>query len=363
VQRCYTAAKPRIIQALLFLLLTYLTQAFGQTSKQDVPTKATELVRSGNALYDNGKYDEAVKEYEAAIALAPRWFEPHYELGQTYYQMKRSEDAQKQYELALKADPDCWVCYQGLGNLADDAGDRSLAIQHFQQAADLAPDKGQPRYNLAITYLRMQKSNEAISALLEAEALQPSYASPYFLLGKIYFGQKKFYLAFDQLFQATKLEKSGARFDKAKELIDAHVIVDEKLDKSSMGSHMSYCIARSAAMTIENYRKRFPGAETYVENLAEEEYVLSSFVAMVEENPREMKQGSEFGYLVAIKKAGFLAPFILVTSAERFAKDSEEYEKKNPGRVDEFKEWAAHNKIQLQPFHPRCEVSWMGQTW
>jgi tetratricopeptide (TPR) repeat protein len=353
----------RMLTHALMVVLVSTLFLWSQNPANNVPAKADEAVRNGNALYDKGRYDEAVKEYESAITLAPSWYEPHYELGQTYYAMKRPEDARKQYELALDCDPHCWLCYQGLGNLADDLGNRDLALQHYQKSVTLAPDQAQPRYNLAITYVRLKRIDEAISSLKEAESLRPEYASPYFLLGKIYYGQQKFYLAFDQLFQATKLEKSGPRFDQAKKLIDVHVVVDEKLDAASIGSHMSYCIARSGSISPEEYRKRFPGAETYVDNLAEEEYVLGTFATIIGELAEKRKPDAEFGRLVAIKKAGYMIPFILSYSGQRFGKELEEYEKKNPGRMEEFRKWAVDSKISLEPIHPRCEVHWMGQTW
>lgn len=353
----------RILARAPLLVLVSTLYLCSQNPANSVPAKAAETVRKGNALYDKGRYDEAVKEYESAIGLAPSWFEPHYELGQTYYEMKRPEDARKQYELALNCDLHCWLCYQGLGNLADDLGDRDLALQHYQKAVSLAPDQAQPRYNLAITYVRLKRIDEAISALKEAESLRPEYASPFFLLGRIYYGQQRFYLAFDQLFQATKLEKSGSRFDQAKKLTEIQIVVDKELDAASMGSHMSYCLARAGSISPEEYRKRFPGAETYVDNLAEEENVLGTFATIIGELAEKGKADAEFGRLVAIKKAGYMVPFILSYSGERFGKDLQEYEKKNPGRMQEFRKWAVDSKISLEPVHPRCEVHWMGQTW
>lgn len=227
----------------------------------------------------------------------------------------------------------------------------------------MAPDRGQPRYNLAITYLRLKRVDETIAMLKECEQIEPGYASPYFLLGNLFYGQKKYYLAFDQLFQATKLEKSGARFDKAKKLTDFQVVVDEKLDPNSMGNHMSYCLARAGSMSPDEYRKRLPGAETYVEDFAEEQHVLDELATIVGEFPKKKTSGTEFERLIAIKKAGYLAPFILLSSGERFKKDAGEYETKNPGRIEEFRNWATANKVPIEPIHPRCEVRWMGETW
>lgn len=347
----------------LFLVLVSAAPLQSQNPANSVPEEALDKVRKGNSLYDKGGYSEAVKEYESAMTLAPTWYEPHYELGQTYSQMKRADDSRKQYAIALELDPKCWLCYQGLGNLADDLGDHNLALQHYQKSVDLAPDQGQPRYNLAITYVRLKKIDEAISALKEAERLKPDYASPYFLLGKIYYSQRKYYLAFDQLFQATKLEKSGARFDQAKKLIDVQITVDNKLEAGAMGNHMAYCLARSGSISPEEYRKRFPGAETYIDDLHEEEYVLESFATMVGEFAQKKKVEAEFGRLVAINKAGYLKQFILSSESDRLAKDLQQYQQQNPGGMEEFRKWAAANKISTDAIHPSCEVRWMGQTW
>ena len=82
-----------------------------------------------------------------------------------------------------------------------------------------------------------------------------------------------------------------------------------------------------------------------------------------EVSTREKKPDPEFGRLVSISKAGYMAPFILSYSGDRFADDRRDFEAKNSGRLDEFRKWAAKNGISTEPLQPRCEVHWMGQTW
>ena len=363
IQFCSTSLKRGIAKGAIFASIISASVLGSSQASSSPPAEAAQKVHEGNALYDAGKYSEAVEKYLSAIEVAPDWYEPHYELGQTYYQMKRPGESEAQYKLALRADPNCWICYQGLGNLADDSGSSALALEDYQKAVQLAPDQAQPRYNLAIAYVRTQKVDDAISSLKEAERLRADYASPYFLLGTIYHQQRRFYLAFDQLFKATKLETSGSRFENAKKLTDFQLIVDEKLSADLVGPHMAYCLARSAAMSPESYRKRFPVAETYLEDLREEEYVLSDFATMVSELSSKKSSDKNSERIALIKKAGYLVPFILVSSGQRFTNAADQFEKTNPGCLDEFRKWAGDNKVSLEPIHARCEVHWMGQTW
>jgi hypothetical protein len=84
-------------------------------------------------------------------------------------------------------------------------------------------------------------------------------------------------------------------------------------------------------MLPEQYQKRYPGAETYTETLAEEESVLGTFATILSEGSKSMHAPSDLARLVTIKKAGYLVPFILASSGKRFAKkEGEEFQEKNP---------------------------------
>jgi len=337
-------------------------QAPAGSSKR--PPEAEQHLTKGDTLFDAGKLEEAKAEYEQAIAAAPGWYEGYYELGQTYWAMKNLAEAEKQMRLAIERKPDCWLCLTGLGNVLDDAGRREEAIGYFRQAIAMAPAVGKPHYNLAVTELRLRRVDEAIAELQAAEKVDHKYASPYFMLGRIYVAQEKLYLAQEQLTQATKLETKGERYDQAKELIDASLALDKDLPEAEGATHLAFCMTRAAAMTPEEYHKRFPGAETYVDNLDEQVYVLGEFAQIVDElSDGGKKPDPSFGFLVAIKKAGYLAPYILLSSGDRFAGERKEFEAKNPGKIEEFQQWAAKNKLAIAPLQPRCEVRWMGRAW
>ncbi len=330
----------------------------------EAPPEARQHLQRGNALFDAGKYEEARAEYEQAIAAAPDWYEGYYELGQTYWAMHDLAEAEKQMRLAVARSPECWLCLSGLGNILDDAGHGEEAIGYFHKAIALAPAAGKPRYNLAITEIRLNRVDDAIAELLTAEKVEPKYPSPYFLLGRIYFTQDKLYLAEDQYTQATKLETHGERYDDAKQLIDVSIVLDKDLKEDEGAVHLAYCMSRAAAMAPEEYHKRFPGAETYVDNLDEELYVFTSFAKILDELGQSGKKPDPaFTPLVEIYKAGYLAPYLLLTTKDGLAGDRKPFEAKNPGKIEEFKKWAQQNGIALEPPRLRCEVRWMARTW
>jgi len=326
--------------------------------------KAKQQVREGNVLFDAGKYEEAKAKYEAALQSAPEWYEPHFELAQTYWAMKQFDSAKKQYDEALKRQPDCGICFLGVGNLLDDMGKSEEALPFFLRATELLPKSGKPPYNAAVTYLRLGRTDNAIAQLKTAEQIEPTYASPFFLLGNIFYKQGKLFPAFDQLFQAAKLEPKTPRAEQAKKLTNVQVLVDTDVKDEHSAVSMAYCVVRAGALSTDNYRKRKPNAETYEGTLDDELEILKTFATIVTElNQHPEKKASKYQFLTTLMDADYLAPYLLVTAPERFAKDRERFEADDPARLAKFSEWAAEKKIPLEPLRLGCEVKWMGRTW
>ena len=64
------------------------------------------------------------------------------------------------------------------GNLAYDEGDYESALDYFQSAVDRSPLNFKANYNLANTYHRMNKQDEAIDLVLkQAEVLSGQWAA------------------------------------------------------------------------------------------------------------------------------------------------------------------------------------------
>ncbi len=79
-------AAHKVILAIAALAL--LTSCSADPNKQKF-----KYLRSGEAYFEKGKYQEAVIEYRNALEIDPRLAVAHYQLGRTYLALKNPDSA------------------------------------------------------------------------------------------------------------------------------------------------------------------------------------------------------------------------------------------------------------------------------
>ena len=160
----------------------------------------------GHALLELGNEDEAIVEYQAAVAIAPRP-EIYFILGETLSKRGRYDEAVAQFaELlkvspdnvgalvqlgiaqalqgktkeavealaeALRIDPADASAHNSLGNILAQQGRHEEAVRQFEEAVRLKPDHAGAFNNLAISCKKLGRMNEAIAHYREALRLEP----------------------------------------------------------------------------------------------------------------------------------------------------------------------------------------------
>jgi tetratricopeptide (TPR) repeat protein len=160
----------------------------------------------GHAVLAQGKEDEAISEYEAAVALQPRP-EIRFSLGTTLSKRHRYEEAAAQFSEMLRAtpenvpvlvqlglaraqqgrtedalqalseavriDPTDVGAHNNLGNILMQKGRLREAVKQFEEAVRLDPRHAGAHNNLAISYKKLGHINEAIAHYREALRLEP----------------------------------------------------------------------------------------------------------------------------------------------------------------------------------------------
>jgi tetratricopeptide (TPR) repeat protein len=123
---------------------------------------ARSRTRQGNRLYQEKKYDEALKRYTEAQKEAPDAPQLHYNLGNVYFRKGDLEKAGNEYRRALdSADPglDPRAVYN-LGNTFFTRQEYRDAIAAYQRALKLNPSDQDAKRNLELALLRMKQQQK-----------------------------------------------------------------------------------------------------------------------------------------------------------------------------------------------------------
>ena len=148
-------------------------------------TRAIEVTRDngiahanlGLALYKRGDAASAIRHYQEAIRIFPRFVEARSNLGVAYADAGRFEDALAEYRRALELDPSDPDVYNNLGTAYYRAHRLDEALENFRQAVRLMPDHAGATYNLGTALAAKRRWPEAASALREAARLDPGNAA------------------------------------------------------------------------------------------------------------------------------------------------------------------------------------------
>ncbi len=162
-------------------------ETFEKTIALD-PKNAAAMKLRGDALYLAGKEPEAEKSFRDALNVEPGNQAAHYALGRMFYQQSRYPEAVAEFRKVVERDP---RSYRALDNLAlcyEALNRDDLALKYYFQTLDLVY-KDHPEYdwvygNLANFYLRRGENEKAFQLAAEASKRNPNSARNFFLTGK-----------------------------------------------------------------------------------------------------------------------------------------------------------------------------------
>jgi tetratricopeptide (TPR) repeat protein len=86
-----------------------------------------------------GRFDEALAEYHAVIAVDPHYQEYHFDLGNLLRRMDREDEAAAAYEAVLRLGPAFPELHYNRGDLRNGAGDVEAALADFDYVLELDP--------------------------------------------------------------------------------------------------------------------------------------------------------------------------------------------------------------------------------
>jgi predicted TPR repeat methyltransferase len=141
------------------------------------------LIEKGNALEEQGRPEEAMECYEAAVQADPRCARAHLNRGNILLASARIEEARDAYQLAVACDPHYAAAYFNLGNLNCRAREYEQALRNYGIAIRIKPDFADAFVAMGNALDDLGRTAEAIESYQRALAICPNYAEVHFNLG------------------------------------------------------------------------------------------------------------------------------------------------------------------------------------
>jgi serine/threonine-protein kinase len=149
---------------------------------------------------------EAVRYYQAALAVRPGAAVVHNNLGLVMAAQDRVEEAISHYQKAFEIDPDFGLPHYHLGLSLRPLGRVDEAIDHFLRAVQIDPEFGLAHYNLGLALRTKGEVDEAIDHHLQALRIEPGWAAVYGNLALALADKGQLDEAIDRYQQALRLE-------------------------------------------------------------------------------------------------------------------------------------------------------------
>ncbi len=171
------------------------------------PDNPAGLFAKGTALARAGKLLDAVPYLERATAsFRPPNANAHLNLGVALRRLKRTDQAQRQFEQAIALDPRLPQAHLSLGLLLANQRDFQSAVKHFEQATRLDETSLDAQLNLAAALLRLHDTKRALMHLDRAVTIDEKSVDAHAYRGEVL-------LQMDRLAEARNALKSAVRLE------------------------------------------------------------------------------------------------------------------------------------------------------
>ena len=179
-------------------VLYMLTHAYSDLSARSArelalsaPTSIPALEMDADTNEQQGKWDQAEKDYRKILEQNPRYPGIHFRLARLILSKPNppsdfAEEAKKELQQELEIDPSNAGAEYVLGELARQAQDLPEAVKHFSKATELESNFADAYLGLGLSLLAQKNYAEAVAPLEKAVKLQPANPAGHYSLATAY---------------------------------------------------------------------------------------------------------------------------------------------------------------------------------
>jgi tetratricopeptide (TPR) repeat protein len=146
---------------------------------------ADDYVRTGDALYFEGRYDEAIDSYNEAIKIEPSIFSGWRGKARTLRRLKRYEEALKCSDRAMQISADDSLNWFEQGYILERLERYAEALEAHNRSIELKSDYHRAWNHRGYVLLKLQRLEEGLHSFGQGYRLKPDYGNSYY--GKAYY--------------------------------------------------------------------------------------------------------------------------------------------------------------------------------
>ena len=147
------------------------TETLWNHTLEVTPANAVAHFGLGTLRAREGKIEDAIAYYQAALAINPEYAEAHSNLGFCLFNQGKIREAAAEYREAVRIRPGYAVAHSSLGTALAAQQQTAEAIEQYQEAVRINPEYLDAQNNLSLTYAEVGRSAEAAEAAERALSL------------------------------------------------------------------------------------------------------------------------------------------------------------------------------------------------
>jgi tetratricopeptide (TPR) repeat protein len=140
----------------------------------------------GNALFDEGKYEEAITAYQNIITADPEAYIVYKNIGNCYFQMQEYAEAESAYQKILEKDPQNAEAMLLIGNSYANRGDNDKAMEWYNKIDFEKISDPMVLFNMGSTFYKQSKLELALKYYKRAVELQADFLDAIYELGLVH---------------------------------------------------------------------------------------------------------------------------------------------------------------------------------
>ena len=185
-----------------------------------MPKKARDLMYSGKQkIYYGKNLDGGLKDFQNAVALAPDYYEAYYQIGMTYLELAKRDDAENNFRKSMELSKNTYgEPMIGMGTMLLDKSDNAGGEKMIRHGLELSPNFWLGYYELGRACLAENRLEDAKKAGEQARSLLPNAAIVYRLLANIHMREKDYPALLDDIDAYLKIDPNSPASAHAREM-------------------------------------------------------------------------------------------------------------------------------------------------